>query len=1711
MQPFRKTIKILVFCIVLSFSVGHANSDKNPCNKLFCIADAFGVEGNQSVVICAGTDKSVNSFNIWYNNTGPFNLSNGITTARYFNPETMEMLSDPYSDEPLNSSTSPSPCVIFVLNGTKAPFTTEMIQINVTAYGLQDYNTARTQCNASGCNATMITANYISLEVRHAHGAPAGFGLIAVTDSEKRVIGEWIPDYSGYWAQHCLGIVSNGECLNETEHDKENMCVYHGKFPFREECKVRPGNAVYSVDFVTYNISSSTLQQGNNSLKLDRRGSPTFFTSMVPSPSGPPGMLNITRISVYDESGKLLFSKSGENVSPVFILETRRFYRISAELSSIGERNYTYMVPYQGMVVSDFLIPNETILSKYTTVKGRVVDEDFQPVKNAVVYAYLFGFPAFGISVMNSSVTDENGKFSMRLPSTIWIKDPDMPEKKMPYPLYQFYVVHNSTSSEGALKYFPTTDNNDNRGYMISGEKTILKPFVLKKGGEVRANITLNGANFFVSELSILRERGDRISRKHVSSRFGAIISRMLPPYSLLSIPSPVTSGQGAAILNIIGRNISFSGDNGPPSGDVIGVCTNTSVTVEEGKYSDVTCNLTAPGFLNLTVVTCEDIFSQAKCWYENTGDYGFWFDTVGIIRDNKTGKTVLYLDLDGMLLEEMIGNEMKPYLLIPLEPGNYTAELISRFDYSQFLNVYNGTPFEIKPGEIINLTLVRAYSWKIHPMLDPSFSLKENNFVNVSVFSPSGVLTNESVSVTGRILFLNRSPASDEIRFEFDSSIGVFYNLTLNLTKMGVKAGKYWLLINARNVTATHDVFSSVELFPITASDFRLGIELGGFAFGSNEKVTGKIFAYDSTGHGKTNTTPVKVKVFDEAGNEVDVKISVSEIKNGEGRINITMPKEPGFYEILVIMNASNELGMASRWVEVTDLSVKLSTDKPRYGVADTVNLLVEVSDALKGKPVSGASVEVTVDNEDTPAIGFTHDNGKALISLDPKIHSSGNWSVGWHTLRIKISKESEGEVTTVETWYGFEVVGMDVFIRGEKASYSQEENVSFEIFAPCEFEVESVKVDGTSVDAQVTAMPYGSKRVELGNNWAPGYHDVEFSISSSSGTQTFHAGFEVRVFNVKVSTEKFVYAVNSLVPVRVKVSYPNGTAAQGIEVNASLYLVQGTEWVEVSKNSSTTDSKGEAVVYLNASKPGFNRIAVNVSGQIEHAGIQVSSVEVTLLDPEGAVTNGYVVNAGEDLVIRVNASLNGESVPDNSTVRATLWMFGSPVELPANSTENGNATIVFRIPENTPAETCGLEVRVITPSGDTGFAPPATVRIAGEKALKLKIISRKSFLQPYAPGEAGTLIAVLTLPNGTGVAGRNVTFEIGSRESSVKTLGCAQTGEDGIAMLSVQMPDSDGFYFVHAYLSSDPSVQDYAGIIVSSIEVEVTPDKPAYTPGENITLSISVRNRSSGAQVNATGGFVILFNERKGEIHHAFSPSGSQPYTVNITIPNETDALGVYPLGVVVFSNTSQGFGFALVDVVNTSETLELSLPSSITAGMPFFANITASTGSYAELRIFSPAAREIVYENTSVPLQAKESGANASVSITLPLPGVYVFAVYVEGIGERTKIVHVSQSSGAAPAIWTGKSPAQNATSFSSGENVYVISNTANSTAVVITRNPQTNATVSFSIPLNRKQGSVYYGVIAPSALSAGEYFVRLDTPEASGVATTIFRVV
>ena len=1706
----------LVVFALFSVHATTANAGGGKCSSTVCLSDAYNVAGSETLKVCTDSASPVLGYNLWYNSTGPMNLTNlGIINATYLKNGTA-----------YNSAmgiTNSSGCAEFVLNKTLAPFTNETIPIWATAYNNPNFTAA------SPYNKTILTINYVALHTVDASGNAIPNSVIMLyNDSSKSYLsqGPALSASDGWFVENCVGIINASGCVNPFNSTYNEICVVHGiPFPsqngtYNGSCQITKSGSAVGYDFLGSNSSqSTTFSPGTASAVVINKhtavGFANFMTFSGNNPMNQPKQLFASVLNVNDVNGTLVYSminqqqvnKSKGGVAPFFILPNYE-YKISTSIPGMGNYTFSYMAPSTGMTGAEIQVPNSSVYASNgkTVLVGKVVNESGSPMPNAIVYVQIAnsGGGSQGISFINSSFTDANGKYSVTVPSTKIVSQRGM---QMPYPVYQLYVISADTNG-GVNNYFPTIDNNQNRGYFAQGTTAVLPPVTVKAGGIIDVNVTLNGMGLVESELGHFKNLATGLVRNEVASKFTmvSIFSGVTSPTSLII---PLISPASTVSLALFGKNQSIGGPrNG--SEPVLGACF-TQASTTQGAIGSAQCNLTTPGYLNITVNSYNSIFNQTSPVNDSSsyaGSFQFWFDTKGIIR-NQSGNPVMFLSPDGGLLGDLIGQgRNSPSLSIPLPPGTYTLELAPDADFSQHLGVYNTTPFTITQNAATNLTISRSNSWDIQPQFPPSLILAGQNQLRLQVMQMGMPLTNSSINVSIEFLYMNKSAVSNSVTLNYTSGQGgAAFIGKVNPSTMGITAGRYWMLVTATS-TIKGVNYTTKRTFPINIFDFQVGLDTGGFTFGTGQIINANLFAYNTSGAQPVgiNATAgnITITLYDALGNKVITAATPSAMTDGQATANITLPQQTGFYQLVVkIVSSTGTEGVSENWVRISTLSITSSTDRQAYGTTDNVSLKIQVLNLSSTLPITNATVQAIVDGASTPATGVTNSNGVAILKLNPSVNSQtlGKWAFGYHNIKYTITKETSSDVMKIDSYSGFDVRGLSAQIVFDRPSYQLTDNVTAFTYFPPGTSASGVSavVDGNSSMQFSGTQSGGGYQINLGK-YSVGHHNVKFTITDNSGnTQDIYEGFDVSAYIIKMQTDKFSYSKGEPINITITVSYPNGSVASGVNASVSLLKPQQQNNVLLKSSSGVTSTAGTYSAILNTSSAGFIAVKAIVNGQPAFGGISVSTLTLNLTDSSGTPTSSFTGAPGTNVTINITTN-----APDSSTVNARIWAFGSPIDLPPANVTSGKAAIIFTIPSDAPQQTYGMDVQVVSPDGQQGFAVPSSLTVRGGSAASIITGTDRRL---YSSSDTAQLFATVTYENGTGVSGKYVSFEVGSKSGAIKSVGTAITDSSGNARISYPLSNlSNGQYFMHAYLTNSTGVQQYNGFNIVGYNVRVTTNKQEYHPGDVINLTLTVTNATSGTSItNAQSANVYVFTPH-GQVQYSFTLSGSSPYHVNLTVPSDSSAVGTYPLRAEVTSGQNNGAGGSIVRVVSTQGGLNISVPSQINAGQAFNVSILTSLNGTGSLTIFSPAINNVTYQNNAVSLI---NATWSNVTINLSQPGVYILRAQQNNVGTFDKAINVIGSGSNAPRVWTGTSLSANTTSFTTSQNVYLESNTANATARVF-MNDALGDTISYSVKLNQMNSRTYYGVLSSSLTITGDAFVRLDTNKASGVANSLIKI-
>ncbi|MBI5224965.1 hypothetical protein HY989_03770 [Candidatus Micrarchaeota archaeon] len=1693
-------------------------------DAFFYLNDAFpsqGTSGNLTVELCSYSNQaqSVNdstNFTFWLNdqlviyNSANFSqcasgtFGNNATDTLYQMPSMNCTINPPL----LGGGPNIDRCAKFGLNTT---WSNAKVTLNVTAH----LNPALMQ---------QYTLNYLNIRTNTANTL---FMLFNETSARFASQGPALTDAFGHYMEHCLGPLSGTLCLN--------ACRVHG-IPF-PNVQSGPGyvctdstQKILFFDFISSNSTNATVNFDNSAFVFYNLTSPISIiqTQMFPffgQPGEQPSFPSQNGTQILNETNGLLFDLPSQGGgmgggSPGFVAPFKRYYiRFTGNLNTSG--NMTYFDNQYPFIPTNIGMTGAIIVYKaateYTTFIGKVINQSGSLVTTGIVYAQpLFGFsPPMGIGLVNSSFTDPNGIFRIRVP------------KNVPY---KFLIAANDTNPlTGSLIYNPTINTNNGRGYFAQQDTVILPQLTIQSGGTVNLNVILRNATGVLSEVARLLSLPAGATRDAFSSRMSPIniFSNVAIPTSMFI---PLVAPINTVYLTIYGVNISGA-QNEPPQ--VTHICMN-STAVAQGQVSQVTCTLNStPGGLNITVEECMD--SIFTCAQRNNA-FNIWFDS-RIVLSNANG-LVASFEEGTMAQENAFRNPGQILLKIPA--GNYNFSIIPKFPFRSPLGIhYKGTA-TIVAGQVNSITVRRQTpGWQINPSMNFQMRTTQNNKVETAVYdfgqNPPAILDNTKINVNIQALQLNGSYAgnmSNGISMVYYSNIKIpgpivaagGFNASFRPADFNIAAGKYMMLFNATSDLVANQTTFGTTTFPFTVSDFDLGLELAKFSFATTESIKGKIYAYLANGTAVSGTATISF--YDMSGVQVGSSQSAT-VTSGEGAFSVLVSditSQVGFYEMSVVLNAGSQSGYANNFLQVTNFIISTDFDKQNYKPNEQVLLTVKVLNSTGGA-VANASIEGLVDSNQNATFGQTDASGLGTLAFNPIAVAGGNWSFGFHAVRLKIASSTATQVIQQEVFAGFNVKGFDVQISTDKPNYLPEDNVTLNIFFNGQPQQPSLLVDNlqyTPMQQDKQQTPFGfrvviSPQVLFGApsaTWTPGRHQIEFSFSSGTNSQSVFASFDVNVVSVVTTPDKFSYQIGENATILIKVTnMTNGNGSAGVAVNGTLFKFQQSGDLQLRNASNVTNGLGIAYLSFNLTKSGFHYVKTTVLGQTAFTGFLVSGMNLAL------ALNRDSYSPGDTMTATINVTGANAS---NASVSAKLFAYGSSSEISTNNIAfignglNGPyiGTFTYAIPSNAPSITYFLDVKITLANGDTGFAAIPVVISGGQK---LTVIADRAPSQPYKVGDGAVFTATLvSAGNNTPVNGSNVSFEIGSATGSATLVGSALTDASGKAALSVSpvnMPTSDGNYYLRAYLTSSTTTQSYTGFSVSSLIVSLgVGSTNSFTLGQNITFSVNVSNATTLAALTPTSGSIIIWDKNRGSITLPMTISGGQPYTLTTTIPDTPQAVGSYTVIAYMQMNSSFGADSILLQVQNSSALMNVTLPSIMNASIAFPVNISIAgvlTPLIASLRVFSPSAANVTYTNTSINL----TGGSVNVSVNITIPGKYVFVAEITNYGTAKAIGEIFGSANSySYKVWTtNDTTGTNSTTFTASQTAYIWSNAQNSTAVVMYQNTTTNFTSSSTLPVIAQVGGTgnYYTTFS-NTVSGYTYFVRLDTQTSAGVAGTVFKV-
>lgn len=1355
---------------------------------------------------------------------------------------------------------------------------------------------------------------------------------------------------------------------------------------------------------LTLNISGSMSQFSVNTLSMTQ-GSATLSSMKIYDNNVLVYNLNLSTTDPFMSSVPL---KLGTNYS-IEIAGTEE------SGAAFAEHNVTYTPVFNGFGGAVIMVWNRTLPNgnpiQTATVRGQVLSQ-FAGAKNITVYAEPrechAGGPFVTVCIINSTLTDSNGLFSMSVPRL-----PGMSNE------YKFTAVDprrtdtTGAAFSGPLTHYPTSDDNNGRYYRIEGAQLVVPPINMTYAGTISLNVGI-GPNTFgiMTELSRLRNtalgwvRDNFVSRMAMANAFG-FLKDAAP---IMSITFPMDSPtNGSSTVNLFFWSFAMSGQpsqNNPPSI----ISGNRSVTTVAWRgFSSVTSNTTTQGNLVLRVSFCNggSVFNQAQAGCQTPvalnpmgpdgGNYwNFWWNSKVIIYDSGNySQPYQYLE----------GTEDSLFLSrgkIPLMPGLYTIDITSKYDWDKPLSQNRTIDFQITAGADTTLTVyVFKPGWEIRSPNFP-YTMRRTTINNVTAavfdFAYGGMLGSTSkINLTFQAVNLNMTPAMNamavtltNMTFQPGNKVAEMFNATFVPSQYGLPAGKYIGLFRANLTNYTINPFSSSDLsglgatgnagyyadlyltsmpqqYQFIVSDFEIGTEMTKKTYIPGEMMKGTLYGFNRTqpvGSEGLNGTVITY-IYNDAGrliNRTTRPIMHYSMVKGIASLSIQAPVTVGWYEILSVVNATQAAfpdaynnitigwGLSDTWLKVSNFGFDEKYDKRSYATGDTVKLGIALTNGTTGAAVSNAAITAFVDMDQTPMFAMTDSNGRASLLLSK---SGGGWNYGSHNVRMTVNAfnaSGNNEVLKEEFFSWFDVGGIDVNFYPTKNKYTVTENVTVNVYSTSVNNANgfTLYVDGNDTQSTWTqkGIGYWSTDIVPQGQWVPGRHFMALRLGSGSkGTAAFFSGFETSAVTLFITMNGTDHVGGGTAGAIVKVvNSTNMLPVSNSLVTGNFYRQVAGSNKLLSTINIHTTATGTAIMNLSIPEGGYYLLEVLAAGQRETATFRASNMSVL-------VQGNPTFNAGQTVQFNITSIAQ-------STVEAILWAYGEKITMPSGTTMNaypgiltgesrGDYILNYTLPADAPAGTYVLDVKVTTNMSAVGFNTTAFT-VTGSTTYGIQLSSGKSSMEAYRPGETATLTA--TLRNGTSPAiGVNMTFTIGGKTVTESVKGTALTDASGKAVFSATVPGVDDFYYAKVYVTNSPEVSAYAPVVVASLNVAlVTVNGTTGVPTDKFSyFADSSQNVVYNITARTTAGTIVNFSDGAttgGISITLFNKDGGEMSQAFDTSIAPTRD-GIYSLNTTL-PNATGGYTFVGIVRANTSMGFATAMATLNTANLIMNITTTPST---------------------------------------------------------------------------------------------------------------------------------------------------------------------
>ncbi len=1232
----------------------------------------------------------------------------------------------------------------------------DRIYVNITAVTDDGWYTAYAN----------TTVNYINIQVNKSDGTPFTgqafvWKLNAATKTSFRPAGwgldnlqapPFLPLTAGTFAINCYD--SDSACISTPQtapYSTSGSILGPGQTTGMMRSQLESGQLL----LVAYDMGSSNMSDpfpvtprtNANAINLTLNNSGSMAQFSVNTLSNTQGSATLTYMKIYDNNG-LVYNLNLSTTDPFMSsVPLKLGTNYSIEIAGTEEsgaafatHNITYTPVFNGFGGAVIMVWNQTLPGgnpiQMATVRGQVLSQ-FAGARNITVYAEPrechAGGPFVTVCIVNSTMTDSNGLFSMRVPLL-----PGMSNE------YKFTAVDpRRTDTAGAafsgpLTHYPTSDDNNGRYYRIEGTQLVVPPINMTYAGTISLNVGI-GPNTFgiMTELSRLRNTAIGWVRDNFVSRMA-----MANAFDFLEDAAPITSitfpmdspTNGSSTVNLFFWSFGMTGQPGPNNPPSIVSGDRNTTSVNWRSFSSVLGNTTTQGNLVLYVSRCNggSVFNQqpqacpAPAALNPMGPDGgsywnFWWNSKVIIY-NAGNSSQPYQYLEGTE-DSMFLSRGK----IPLMPGLYQLEITSKQDWDKPLSQNRTIPFQITAGADTNLA-VYMYSpgWDIRSP-DFPYTMRRTGDNNITAavfdFAYGGMLGSASkVNLTFQAVNTNGSAAMQampmnftNITFQPGNKVVEMFNWTFVPSQYGIPAGKYIGLFranltnysinpkNSQNMGGTctsdatcgagpgyyADIYVTNKLweYQFIVSDFDVGTEMTKRTYVPGEMMKGTLYGFNRTqpaGSAGLNGT-VATYIYNDAGRLINSTPTTWTLVNmlrynmsyGIANLSIPAPATVGWYEILSIVNVTGGRGQ---------------------GVLDGLNGTTFRGEALSDTwlKVSNFGFEDKYDKRsyatgDTVKLGITLTNGTtgtaisnaaitAFVDMDQTPMFAMTDSKGRASILLsKSGGWSYGGHNVRMTVNAFNSSGNNDVLKEEFFSWFNVGGIDVNFYPTkskyAVTENVTVNVYSTSVSNAngFTLYVDGNDTQATWSQQGAGYFTANL-VPQGQWTPGRHF-MELRLGSGDKGTASFfggfeTSAVNLLIAM-------NGTDhIGGSTAGAVVKVVNSTNMLPVS-NSLVTGNFYRQVA-------GSNKLLSTISIHTTANGTAVMNLSI----PEGGYYLLEVLASGQretatfrasgmSVLVQGNSTFNaGQTVQFNitsvaqSTVEATLWAYGEKITMPSGAT---------------------------------------------------------------------------------------------------------------------------------------------------------------------------------------------------------------------------------------------------------------------------------------------------------------------------------------------------------------------------------------------------------------------------------------------------------